>query len=311
MNRESKLIGRTLQRAYRARLLMVMMAAAGFAAGCARQIPTLFAARDSDGWSAQPIAINGRFTPDASLDPVSGTPVGDEGYYLYVLTNANYWDCRDGRSFIRSFIEHPRGHAWLILKSPRNRLECGHSGNYGLMQPYFHDSVIQGIRDGDPNPIACIWRTIYDGQFEVGNPGRDPTFVWRMPITHRAHEQIHKYIMNREYGQFNLSTYNCGDMVTKAAALAGVNLASLIRITFPAQMSIEGHMLRGWTDPRYNAFEFRSIDVLEVDLRHLARLGIGSDATAEYRASKPYQPLVRLDRPCDLRPPLLSDQFRR
>jgi len=35
----------------------------------------------------------------------------------------------------------------------------------------------------DPNPIAYVWQTMSDGQFQIGKPPRPPTFVWRLPIT--------------------------------------------------------------------------------------------------------------------------------
>ena len=80
------------ERIYRSCLLVVMMLLAGVAAGCAHQTPRLFAPMQPDGWSAQPIAIVCRFAPDADLDPATGTPVGDEGYYLYILNEAANWD---------------------------------------------------------------------------------------------------------------------------------------------------------------------------------------------------------------------------
>ena len=46
----------------------------------------------ADGYSAQPIGIECRFTPDADLDPATKTPVGDEGYYLYILNESADWD---------------------------------------------------------------------------------------------------------------------------------------------------------------------------------------------------------------------------
>ena len=55
----------------------------------------LYAPMQPDGWSAQPIAIMCRFAPDADLDPATGTPVGDEGYYLYILNEAANWDYSD------------------------------------------------------------------------------------------------------------------------------------------------------------------------------------------------------------------------
>lgn len=307
MNHKSQFTSSASRRDH-VRLLIVLLLCACVTAGCAGPDAALFSPTRADGWSAQPIAVNHRFTPDATLDPTTATPVGDEGYYLHVLTSANDWDFRDSQSFIVSFIKHPAGHTWLILESPEQRLEFGHSGNYGVTQPRYHEGVIQRLRDADPNPIAYLWRTMPDGQFEVGNPGHEPTFVWRMPITRHAYQRINEYIMSRKYDQFSLSTYNCGELVTEAAALAGINLTSVIRLTFPPRGQVQGHNLLVWTDPQYRVFEIRSMDVLEADLRHLARLSIGSDATAEYLASKPYPPLRRLDTPSDRPVTSLFDQ---
>lgn len=297
MKSDSYLRGGEFTRICRTCFVLAMITMIYGITGCASEIPPLIASTQPDGWTAQPIAINNRFTADATRDPISGAPVGDPGYYLSVLTSANYWDYSNSQSFVTSFIKHPWGHTWIILESPNSRRECGHSGNYGVMQPHYHEGVIQGVRDGDPNPIAYLWKTMDDGQYEAGNPGDDPTFVWRVPITMRAFERIDEYILNREYTKFSLSTHNCGDMVTHVASLAGVNLASMVRITFPSEGDVQGHHLRVWTDPKYGTFEIRSIDLLELDLRHLVRLGIGSDVTAAYLASKPYQPLKRSDAP--------------
>jgi hypothetical protein len=46
-------------------------------------------------------------------------------------------------------------------------------------------------------------------------------------------------------------------------------------------------MLRVWTDPQYRILEFSTPEVLEVDLRQLAQIGIGSDATEWYLILKP------------------------
>lgn len=277
--------------------MIMLMSAIVASMSCASEIGTLHATVQSDGWSAQPITINQRYTNDATRDHASGVPIGDDGYYLHILTSANYWDYSDAVTFVYSFVKHPWGHTWLILEGPRSRLECGHSGNYGVLRPRYHDGVIQKIKDKEPNPIAYLWETMLDGQFEIGNPGYDPTYVWRMPITGRAHHRIHEYVMKREYRKFNLTTYNCGELVTQAAMLAGINLSSQMRITFPDQGDIQGHHLRVWTNPKYGTFELRSMDVLELELRHLARLGIGEDGTAKYRHAKPYQQLKRLDHP--------------
>ena len=70
---------------YRACLLVMVILATGGAAGCAHR---LYGPMQPDGWSAQPIAIACRFAPDADLDPATGTPVGDEGYGLYIMIDS-------------------------------------------------------------------------------------------------------------------------------------------------------------------------------------------------------------------------------
>ena len=268
------------ERVYRARLLVVMILLAGVAAGCAHQTPRLYAPTQPDGWNAQPIAIVCRFAPDADLDPATGTPVGDEGYYLYILNEAANWDYSDTTSLLSSIWKRPWGHSWLILESPRDRLEFGHTGDLGQTKLRYHEGVFQRIRDGDPNPIAYLWQTMSDGLFQIGKPNRPPSFVWRMPITRRRYQLIYEYVMQRKYDQFGLRSNNCTDMVIETAALAGINLIHRIRLTLPPETKFWGRTLRVWTDPQYRILEYSSPDVLDADLRQLARLGIGSDVTA-------------------------------
>jgi len=278
--------GKANERVYRVHLLVVMLLLAGVAAGCAHQTPRLYAPMQSDGWKAQPINIVCRFAPDADLDPATGTPVGDEGYYLHILTEAANWDHSDTTWLLFSIWQRPRTHSWIILESPRDRLEFGHTGNFGQTQPRYLEGVHQRIRDNHPNPIAYLWETMSDGQFQIGKPNRPPTFVWRMPITKRRYQTIYKYLMERKYDQFSLRDNNCVDMVTDAAALAGINLVHRIRLTLPPEKKILGRTLRAWTDPQYRILEYSTPDVLEADLRQLAQLGIGSDVTEWYLALK-------------------------
>ena len=267
------------ERIYRECLIVVVLLLTGVAAGCAHR---LHASMQPDGWSAQPVVSVCRFAPDADLDPSTGTPVGDEGYYLYILTEPADWDFSDATWLLFSIWQRPSAHSWIILESPRDRLEFGHIGNFGQEQPRYHEGVMQRVRNGDPNPIAYVWQTMSDGQFQIGKPPRPPTFVWRLPITRRRHQLIYEYVMQRKYDQFDVRTNNCSDMVVETAALAGINLIHRIRLTFPPETKFLGRMLRVWTDPQYRILEFSTPEVLEMDLRQLAQIGIGNDATEWY-----------------------------
>jgi hypothetical protein len=277
---------KTTDQEYQSRLLAVVRWMAGVAVRCTGMTPRLHAPTRPDGWGVQPFAIKCRFAADADLDPATGVPVGDEGYCLYILNESANWDHSTPRSILFSIWQRPWAHSWLILESPQDRLECGHTGDFGLTRPRYHDGVFQKIREGDSNPIAYLWQTVSDGQFQIGKPNRPPTFVWRMPITKQRYQLIYEYVMTRKYDQFGVRSNNCTDMVAEAAALAGINLVHRIRLTLPQESDIWGRKRRVWTDPRYRILDYSTPEVLDADLRHLARLGIGSDVTKWYLALK-------------------------
>lgn len=274
---------KTTERVYRAFLCVMKIVLTAVAAGCAHR---LSAPLQEDGWSAQPIGVERRFTSDADLDPATKTPVGDEGYYLYVLNEHANWDYSSAASLVFTIWMRPWAHSWLILESPRDRLEFGHTGDLGITTPRYHEGVFQKIKERDPNPIAYLWQTMADGQFQTGKPNRPPTFVWRMPITRRHHQMIHEYVMQRTYDQFGVRSNNCTNLVAETAALAGINLIHRIRLTLPPETKVLGRKRRIWTDPQYRILEYGTPEVLDADLRKLAGLGIGSDVTKWYLALK-------------------------
>ena len=272
-------MSKAIERIYRACLLVMNIVLAGVAAGCANR---LYAPMQADGYSAQPIGIECRFAPDADLYPATKTPVGDEGYYLYILNESANWDYSTAALLVFTIWLRPWAHSWIILESPRGRLEFGHTGDFGITTPRYHEGVMQKMREGDPNPIAYLWQTMADGQLQIGKPNRPPTFVWRMPITRQRYQVIHDYVMQRTYDQFGLRTNNCTDLVVEVAALAGINLIHRIRLTGPQEVKIWGQPRPVWTDPSYRILEYSTPEVLDADLRQLARLGIGSDVTEWY-----------------------------
>lgn len=254
---------------------------------CARKKPRLYARPQPDGWGGQPIAVPDRFSPDADLDPATQTPVGDEGYSLCILNEAANWDYSEASSLLFSIWQRPWAHSWLLLESPRGAMEFGHTGDLGITQPRYHDGVFLKIRDGEPDPIAYLWQTRSDGQLQIGKPNRPPTFVWRMPITRERHHLIQEFVTVRSYDRFGVRSDNCTDFVAETAALAGIRLTHRIRLTLPPQAKVWGRLRRVWTDPRYRTLEYGTPDVLDVELRQLARLGIGSDATKWYLSGQP------------------------
>ena len=97
---------------------------------------------------------------------------------------------------------------------------------------------------------------------------------------------MYEYVMHRKYDQFGVRSEDCTDMVVETAALAGINLVHRIHLTLKPEMKVLGRTTRIWTDPQYRILEFSTTEVLEADLRQLAKMGIGSDVTAWYLAWK-------------------------
>jgi hypothetical protein len=252
-------------------------------AGCVTQ--TRFnSTLQPDGWNAQPVSISCRFAPDADLDSATGTPVGDEGYYLYILTDIDgHRDYSNPLTVAISYKKNPGGHSWIMIESPENRVEYGHNGNFGLEKPRYQSGVYQWFKENRPNPISYLWEEMSDGRLETNIRDRTPTFVWRMPITKLRYQLIQAYVKNRNYERFSLRERNCVDMVTDAAALAGINLIHRLRLTLPKETTVLGTTLHAWTDPEYSVLEFSTPDLLQVDLRQLVQFGIGSDVTEWYR----------------------------
>jgi hypothetical protein len=276
----------TSDKASQSLLLSAIRWLSGIAASCTRLKPRIYSPVRPDGWGAAPVAIVNRFTADADLDPGTKAPVGDEGYYLYILNESAAWDHTSPRSILFSIWQRPWAHSWLILESPEDRLECGHTGDLGETEPRYHAGVFQRIRDGHPDPIAYLWQLRSDGYFQTGKPNRPPTFVWRMPITRRRYQLLYDHVMKKKYDLFGARSNNCTDLVVEAAALAGVNLIHRMRLTLPQESKVWGRPRRVWTDPQYHILEYSTPEVLEVDLRQLVCMGIGSDATELYLSWK-------------------------
>ena len=93
-------------------------------------------------------------------------------------------------------------------------------------------------------------------------------------------------ISHEELGVMNdpAKTFAHAEQMAKTLALAGINLIHRIRLTLPSKTTFCFMKLRVWTDPHFRVLEYSTPDVLEVDLRHLAQLGIGTDATKWYFA---------------------------
>jgi|CXWL01.1.fsa_nt_gi hypothetical protein len=241
-------------------------------------------------WHMEPIRSAVRLNSHAVRDAQSGNLNGDKGYALYIATSAVGLSLRDADSFLETFHHHPRttkndhtlGHAWLLLESPVDLRESGHTGEFGVEFPTYYETFLEKMRIGDPNPISALWETKQDGKFHDGADHYIPTLVVRLSITREQHRQILAYISDYDYAQFSVIGGQCTDFVAGAARLAGVELANRVAIDLPPKIYYHGRTMGLWTDRRYRHIEIATPDILEEDLFRLIREGYAEDATKWY-----------------------------
>ena len=257
------------------------------ASGCAR--PDALAGQ-WDANFAEPVRPPAELTGSASTDPATGRLTGDEGYALYLLTDAVGIEFFTPERFLTTLHKHPRGgkedesigHCWLILDSPRKLIECGHTGEFGLERPTYYRGVMRRVREGHADPVGYLWETMHDGEFHRGPGTHRPTFVLGLPITAEQHEAIYDYINGYDYGPFRLVGHACTDFVAGAAELAGLRIMHQVRLRIPHDVRLEGRTIHLRTSRKYATITVGSPDLLEAHLRRLARRGVGWDATKWY-----------------------------
>ena len=211
--------------------------------------------------------------------------------FLVILVDAKGIDYSTAQTFLQTMHKHPRGnkqdrsagHAWLILSGPLTWTECGHTGEFGLDQPDYGDSILAALARKDPNPVACLWRDLQDGCKEYGSGGHQPTAAVRFDLTASQHEAIRDFVNSYDYRSFSVRDRVCTHFVSRAAALAGVELGHLVTLNIPRQTSFQGKTVTWWTDSKFSRISFGSPDVLEKSLQLAIKHGLGQDVLKQYR----------------------------
>jgi hypothetical protein len=207
------------------------------------------------------------------------------------LVDAKGIDYSTSQAFLQTMRKHPRGnkrdrsagHAWLVLSGPLTWTECGHTGEFGLDQPDYGDSILAALKRNDPNPVACLWRDLQDGRKEYGSGGHQPTAAVRFELTASQHEAIRDFISAYDYRAFSVRDRVCTHFVSRAAALAGVTLGHLVTLNIPQRTSFQGQTVTWWTDSKFSNISFGSPDVLEKSLQLAVKKGLGQDVLKQYR----------------------------
>ncbi len=252
-----------------------VLAAAAIATGCL-SIPD--SVPDARAWTVE------RVPPRPLAGPVNvplDRRASDAGYELVLSTSVAGLDYTNTETFVESLTKQPDGkgtdgvgHSWVLLVGPDERIECGHSGEYGKSQPVYFDGVLALMRAGDPNPARYLWVEMTDGIRLDGSGGRAPSYRCRVPITRAQHDAIRAFIDSFDYSVFALRGKGCTDFVVQAAALAQLSLPNRVRVRLPPELRYAGSTHTLWTDPQYGSIVFGSPEVLEDGLRELVATGV-------------------------------------
>ena len=231
----------------------------------------------ADTWPVEILA------PDP-LGHVSNVKVGrraaDDGYWLHFRTSIAGLAVTNTEALVESLSKQPGGkstdgvgHSWILLEGPDDRIECGHSGEYGKERPTYHQGVMNLMKAGDPNPARYLWEEMHDGIRLEGSGGRDRTYTCRIPITRREHEAIRSFIDSFDFSVFALRGKGCSDFVVRIAHLAGITLPHRVRVRLPPRIRVTGTSRTLWIDPEFGSIVFGSPEVLESGLRELVETG--------------------------------------
>lgn len=215
--------------------------------------------------------------------PVS-LPTEPTGYRLVLLTGSIGVDVPNGHLHVsgghrRSLFKGTEtGHSWVILESPRKRIECGLTQS---SQNWF-DGVRKLQKEGNPDPISYLWRDLPDGKRHGHLTGFHPSFAAAVNLTEEQYAAIARFIAGFEFRTFNLMKHECTNFTVETARLVGLELDYQLEIDIPPTAHLFGKDYRVWTDPQYSKLEIATPDVLERSLRELAKQGIVQDVTKLY-----------------------------
>jgi hypothetical protein len=205
-------------------------------------------------------------------------------YSLLILVDAKHLDYSDAGTLVSTIAKHPNGsreqdigHAWILLsgikEGKRIVMEGGHSGELGVHAPRYLEGII--MNQHEPNPIRYLFSSLPDGYFEKG-PGRHkPTYAIGLEITEEQFLAISDLIEKEKYNfsQYSLTENQCVTFVSKAAAIAGIELEHEVTVTVPQYVTLAGKKVKLWQDDKYKELVVSTPDRLEKSMMEQVAAG--------------------------------------
>lgn len=211
-------------------------------------------------------------------------------YFLIVLVCARHLDYTNGRQLLKTIARHPSdgsknsdvGHAWIFLQGKEGKIEGGHTGEFGFVQPRYFEGVADLIENDDPNPIRYLWATQRDGRFQTGAGGFVPTFAARIELSSEQYAKARTFIEKYPFRDYAITKRQCATFAADVAKIAGLDLEHAVTISIEPIVELGGENILLWTDARFSKLTISSPDILEKSLMQAVREGKAQNATHWY-----------------------------
>jgi hypothetical protein len=219
----------------------------------------------------------------AAHDPATSS---DSGYQLVVMTSSPPLNLNSLQGLAASLRKNTRfkgdrtfGHAWLRLTSPERSIECGHTGDAGIEVESYEKSLARRLREGGPDPVACLWQPLNDGARQEGSGGFIPTLAAARELAAEEFEVIWRYVESYDFRCYSLRGPQCTSFVQGALECIGLYYDATIAIPVDQRQVFDGRHIQFWSDPQYRQLDIPMPHALEGKLRAAIDRGEFDDVT--------------------------------
>lgn len=212
----------------------------------------------------------------------------NDGPYVVLLVDAQHLDYSNAENLFYSIHANSGctvGHAWFLLSGREGILEGGHSGELGITEPRYLESLF--LYKDEPNPVRHLFKSLNDGYFERGAGIHKPTYAIRIELTEWQYRKIRELVdpATYPYSRYSLTDNQCATLVAKIAILAGVPLQHEVTIPIEQTVVLNDEEITLWRDPIYSSITVSTPDILERSMRAAVREGRGRECLQWYKKS--------------------------
>jgi hypothetical protein len=208
--------------------------------------------------------------------------------YILFLVDAQNLDYSDAAALFCSIQKSPSktvGHAWICLcKADGTVIEGGHSGEVGLTEPRYLESLL--VHMNERNPARHLFKSLQDGYFEKGSGIHTPSYAIRLNISEEECEKICQLIGQYHFSRYSLTDNQCVHLVARIAGVLGLKLSYEVSVPIPQQIEFEGELLTLWHDSEFNSITLATPDELQKSMKKAVLEGQAIAALDFYKSGR-------------------------